>query len=218
MDYAEWRGLYADLRGDFGFSEKEDMEAARILNDMVEPISVESLEKVIAHNKVCVYGAGDSLMDVEDFPGCTRIAADGATSYLLRKSIIPDVVVTDLDGRIEDLYNANSRGSIMVIHAHGDNIDKIKAHVPRFSRVIPTCQCKPFARLQNFGGFTDGDRAVFMAEHFKAREILLYGMDFGEVGGYSFSEDTPIKRKKLKWGERLIDYVRQRGHVAIREG
>jgi hypothetical protein len=218
MDYAEWRIFYKDLLEDFGFSEKEDIKAARILNNLVEPLPLDVLEEKIADKRVCIYGSGNSLEEVEDFPGCTRIAVDGATSYLLGKGVVPEVVVTDLDGRIEDLYKANRKGSIMVIHAHGDNIDKIKACVPRFTRVIPTCQGKPFAGLQNFGGFTDGDRAVFMAEHLKAREILLYGMDFGGVGKYSFSEDTPVKRKKLKWGKRLIDYLTQKGDVKITEG
>ena len=106
----------------------------------------------------------------------------------------------------------------MVIHAHGDNLDKIKAYAREFTRVIPTCQCKPLGNLQNFGGFTDGDRAVFLAVHFKAREIVLYGMDFEGVGKYSFSKDTSIKRKKLKWGKRLIDYLRQKGDIKITEG
>ncbi len=218
MDYAEWRIFYEDILRDFGFSEEKDIKAARILNDLVEPLPLEVLEEKIADKRVCVYGSGQSLEEVEDFSRCAKIAADGATSYLLGKGIVPEVVVTDLDGRIEDLYKADRNGSIMVIHAHGDNIGKIKAYARGFTRVIPTCQCRPLGELQNFGGFTDGDRAVFLAVHFKAREIALYGMDFGGVGKYSFSEDTSVKRKKLKWGKRLIDYLRQKGDVKIMEG
>lgn len=218
MDYAEWQILYKNILKDFGFSEEGDIKAARILNDIVEPLPLEVLEEKIAGKKACVYGSGQSLEEVEDFPRCTRIAANGATSYLLGKGVVPEVVVTDLDGRIEDLYKANREGSIMVIHAHGDNIDKIRAHAQRFSRAIPTCQCMPFGKLQNFGGFTDGDRAVFLAVHFKAKETVLYGMDFEGVGRYSFSRDTPRKRKKLKWGKKLIDYLRTKSNVKIVEG
>ncbi|MDP6459592.1 MAG: DUF115 domain-containing protein [Candidatus Hydrothermarchaeota archaeon] len=218
MDYAEWRIFYEDILRDFGFSEENDIKAVRILNDLVKPLPLEVLEEKIADKRVCIYGSGQSLEKVEDFPRCAKIAADGATTYLLGKGIVPEVVVTDLDGMIEDLYKANGEGSIMVIHAHGDNLDKIKVYAREFTRVIPTCQCEPLGNLQNFGGFTDGDRAVFLAVHFKAREIVLYGMDFEGVGKYSFSKDTPIKRKKLKWGKRLIDYLRQKGDIKITEG
>lgn len=216
MDYAEWQTYYRRILRDFGFSEEDDIRAARILNELVEPSSIAELENLIAGKKVCVYGAGPSLERVQEFPPCTRIVADGATSYLLRKGVAPDIVVTDLDGKVEDLYEANREGSIMVLHAHGDNIDRIKAHSRGFTKVIASCQCEPFGKLQNFGGFTDGDRAVFMAEHFRARAIVLYGMDFGQVGEYSFSKDTPVKRKKLKWGKNLIHYLKQKGEVKIR--
>ena len=37
----------------------------------------------------------------------------------------------------------------------------------------------PVKNVYNFGGFTDGDRSVFWAEEFGAKEIILIGMDFG---------------------------------------
>lgn len=218
MNYDEWGLFYKDILYEFDFSASEDIVAARILNSLVESLPMEVLEEMLAGKTACIYGSGETLEEVGDFPRCARIAADGATSYLLGKGVVPEVVVTDLDGKIEDLLEANRRGSIMVIHAHGDNISKIKNHAQRFTRVIPTCQCRPFGSLRNFGGFTDGDRAVFMAEHFKAKEIVLYGMDFGRVGKYSFTRNTPRKRKKLMWGKKLIDYLRQRGDVKITEG
>ncbi len=59
------------------------------------------------------------------------------------------------------------------------------------------------ARLLNVGGFTDGDRAVFLAEHSGARRILLWGFDFGSV-----DEPDPGARArklaKLAWAGRLI--------------
>jgi hypothetical protein len=215
MDYEEWRGFYKAILKDLGFSREKDIEAARVLKDLVEPLPLEVLEKEIAGRRVCIYGAGQSLEEVKEFPAWVKIAANGATSYLLEKGVVPEVIVTDLDGKLEDLYRANSRGSIMVIHAHGDNIDKIRTHASRFRRVVPTCQCRPFDGLHNFGGFTDGDRAVFMAVHLGAREIVLYGMDFKGVGRYSFSGDTLRKRKKLKWGKKLIDYLKAKSRVKI---
>lgn len=215
MEYEEWRGLYKAILRDLGFSEEKDLEAARVLKSLVKPLPLEALREKIAGRKVGIYGAGQSLEKVERFPQDTRIAADGATSYLLEKGVVPEVVVTDLDGKLEDLYKANRWGSIMVIHAHGDNTSKIRTHAPGFTRVVPTCQCRPFQGVYNFGGFTDGDRAVYMAEHLGAKEIVLYGMDFKGIGRYSFSRDTPMKRKKLKWGKKLIHYLKKRSRVRI---
>jgi len=148
---------------------------------------------------------------VEDFPQGPKIAADGATSYLLERGVIPDIVVTDLDGRMEDLIRAAHGGAVMVVHAHGDNLDKLVEFVPdlmEVATVIGTCQCRPVGKIWNFGGFTDGDRAVFLADHLGARKIALYGMDFkGEIGRYSYSADTEVKRKKLAWTEGLVKLV-----------
>ena len=43
------------------------------------------------------------------------ICADGATTMLLKKSIIPDIIVSDLDGNIHDQIYANQKGSIYFI-------------------------------------------------------------------------------------------------------
>lgn len=202
---------------DFGYSGERDEEAARILNRFVKRPDLESLKRMINGRQVAVLGAGPSLEEVSEIPEDTKIAADGATSFLLEKKVLPDIIVTDLDGRIEDLITANERGSIVIIHAHGDNIALIEEYAGDFKKVIGTTQSKPFGNLSNFGGFTDGDRAVFLAEHFGAEEIVLYGMDFNKKAGrYSFTPNSEIKRKKLSWAERLISYLMENGSANIR--
>ena len=65
---------------------------------------------------------------------------------------------------------------------------------------IGTTQTNPFNKIQNFGGFTDGDRAVFLASYFGAKKVILFGMDFGKkIGRQSRTEssDRKIKLKKL---------------------
>ena len=52
---------------------------------------------------------------------------------------------------------------------------------------MATTQSAPFGEVHNFGGFTDGDRCVFLADHFAATRIILCGFNFTEVGKYSFS-------------------------------
>ncbi|NOZ76511.1 MAG: DUF115 domain-containing protein [Euryarchaeota archaeon] len=208
MEYADWEGLYREILEDFGFSRERDEEAARLLDSLLEDVDVGILEDIIRGQSVSVFGAGPSLEGVEDFPDGPKIAADGAASYLMEKGIVPDIVVTDLDGRMEDLLEAAGRGAVVVVHAHGDNMDRLKAYVPQLvgrGTVVGTCQCRPVGRVRNFGGFTDGDRCVFLACHFGARKIALYGMDFkAGIGRYSFSADTALKRKKLAWAENLV--------------
>lgn len=212
MRYEEWEALYKEILSDFGFSKDEDRKSAEILERLIDPVSIELLAEKIGGNVARVYGAGPSLEKITSFPLGTRIAADGATSYLLEKDVLPDIVVTDLDGRVDDLIRASEMGSITVLHAHGDNVREVERYAGAFKNAIGTTQGRPFGRLHNFGGFTDGDRAVFMAAHFGAKKIYLYGMDFrGNIGRYSFSEDTPTKRKKLLWAERLIGHLAEKG-------
>jgi hypothetical protein len=109
-----------------------------------------------------------------------------------------------LDGNIEDQIFANSKGAIVAIHAHGDNIPQIKSWAPKFEgRVIGTSQCQPPKNLYNFGGFTDGDRSVFLAHHFGASNIRLMGFDFENVGEKPNSNKV-VKQEKLKWAKKLI--------------
>ena len=82
-------------------------------------------------------------------------------------------------------------------------------------KIIGTTQTDPskFKNLHNFGGFTDGDRAVFIANHFKAKKINLIGFDLnGKIGKYSFSENKnkELKLKKLKWCKYLIEVLMEK--------
>jgi len=219
MKYSVWEGYYHDIISDFNFSEKRDKEAAKLLNSLIEPLDTSLLEEKLKGKRANVYGTGPSLELIENFPPGIDIAADGATSYLLENRRVPDIVVTDLDGDIEDLLRAKREGSIFVVHAHGDNMDAIKMNVPKLGQTIGTTQTRPLGKLYNYGGFTDGDRAVFLAHHFGASEIHLYGMDFGdEIGRYSFTTDVERKRRKLKWAEKLINHLIESGAKVIYEG
>ena len=102
---------------------------------------------------------------------------------------MPHIIVTDLDGGIEDQIHCLSRGTIMLVHGHGDNMKTISNIGPRlFGSVLGTTQVDPTegGGLDNFGGFTDGDRAAFTAQHFGARSIILLGFNFNSEG-YSIS-------------------------------
>lgn len=195
-------------------------------------LPVTALEEVFSEKTTVVYGAGPSLprnVDALIERGLTgdrvNVAADGATTLLLERGIMPDVIVTDLDGSLDSILHCGDEGSIVVIHAHGDNIDVLTRNVPRMRdfRLFATTQVKPTSVSYNFGGFTDGDRGVFLAEAMKAREVWLVGMDFGGIlGRYSkphLKRDTPagpVKKKKLEFASRLVSYLSKHSRVKIR--
>jgi 2-amino-4-hydroxy-6-hydroxymethyldihydropteridine diphosphokinase len=102
----------------------------------------------------------------------------------------------------------------MIVHAHGDNINKLP-HAISFRYCIGTTEDKPFGKIRNFGGFTDGDRCVFLANHFGASKIILIGMDFGiRIGKYSKvgTYNKSLKLKKLKKGKSLLEWLAQKSN------
>jgi uncharacterized Rossmann fold enzyme len=82
--------------------------------------------------------------------------------------------------------------------------------VKKIKNCIGTTQTEPFNKIQNFGGFTDGDRGVFLASYFDAKKIILFGMDFGtRIGKFSNTKksDRKIKLKKLKIAKDLLIWL-----------
>jgi hypothetical protein len=77
-------------------------------------------------------------------------------------------------------------------------MDKLLNYVPRLQNVIGSTQAVPLENVFNFGGFTDGDRAVYVAHEFGAGTIKLAGFFFDDP------VVSPAKSKKLKWARRLI--------------
>ncbi|MCK4811520.1 MAG: DUF115 domain-containing protein [Methanosarcinales archaeon] len=205
MEFDEWEPLYRRILADFGFDRSEDERSASILADLLHESAgtLADLRGIISGRDVAVCGNAPSL--TSDLRSIKQdqiiIAADGATTVLLKNRMIPDVIVTDLDGTIEDIISASKKGSFVVVHAHGDNIPAIRSVVPRLrgTRVLGTTQSEPFDNIYNFGGFSDGDRCVFLAKAFHAASVTLLGFDYDDP------DVGEIKRKKLVWAKRLIE-------------
>jgi uncharacterized Rossmann fold enzyme len=209
MDFEAWEGYYNQILSDFGFKKEEDERSASVLSELLlnkTLASEDEIRGIIQGKDVFVIGGGKNLeieLSQDLLPGVI-IAADGTTSQLLKRNIIPHVIVTDLDGNVEDQLKANENGALIAVHAHGDNIEAIRKWTPKFQgKIIGSVQCKPFSNLHNFGGFTDGDRGVFLAHHFGAKDIRLIGFDFENVGEKPNS-DREIKARKLRWAKKLI--------------
>jgi uncharacterized Rossmann fold enzyme len=215
MNFPEWEPRYKQILDDFGYIRKKDEEASNILATLLEPsktLGIQELSKNIENKRVTIFGSGPTLetdLKYGDFDG-VKIAADGATSAMLKHELVPDYIVTDLDGHIPDQIEANKLGSKIIVHAHGDNIEALKEWVPKFhGNILGTTQAIPneLKGVYNFGGFTDGDRAVYLSAHFKAKLITLVAFNFKSIGNYSFKYDKETKLRKLTWANLLIGMV-----------
>jgi 2-amino-4-hydroxy-6-hydroxymethyldihydropteridine diphosphokinase len=207
MQFSVWEPIYLEILEDFSFSITRDEEAANLLCKLLrhkEQSYSDAITRLFERDVIISGNAPTLEEELDEMQNHTKkaavfLAADGATSVLLKKGIVPDIIVTDLDGPFEAILKANIMGSIATVHAHGDNIDALKTCVPQLGKIIGTVQCKPPESLYNFGGFTDGDRAVYLAKELGASSISLIGFDFED------ESVTPRKRKKLAWAKRLIE-------------
>ena len=214
MVISGWGKKYSNILKEFKYDEKKDKESAIILNSIIEKSNLnEKIFSLIKGKTVLVIGSGPTLstaiLELKKYEKIVKIAADSAIKPLVENGIIPDIIVTDLDGDENTLKEIGKTKTIFVVHAHGDNIEKLEL-VKNFKNCIGTSQSTPFDKIQNFGGFTDGDRGVFLANHYEAKKIILFGMDFGkQIGKFSRTKksERKIKLMKLRKGEFLLEWL-----------
>jgi len=214
MMISGWEKRYVSILKELNYSEKKDKKSALILDSILKKTdTIEKIRKLIQGKTVFVIGSGPSLSiaipKLKKLKKSIKIAADSSLKPLIDNGIIPDIIVTDLDGNEDAIKKISKTKSIFVIHAHGDNIEKLEM-VKKIKNCIGTTQTNPFNKIQNFGGFTDGDRGVFLANHFDAKKIILFGMDFGnQIGKFSNTNrsDREMKLKKLKIGKDLLIWL-----------
>lgn len=208
MRFSEWEPLYKEILSDMGFDRESDESCAKMLRMIMINADLADEDDITAliGNEVSVFGGADSLADCirsNDLHG-TLISAGSATKTVIDMGIVPDIVVTDLDGDIDSQLKASEMGAITLIHAHGDNAESIMRYAKEFKgKVMLTTQSNPDLVICNFGGFTDGDRAVCLAREFGAERIYLYGFDFEHPSDKKGS-DPQVKIRKLSWAKRII--------------
>ncbi|ADC65757.1 protein of unknown function DUF115 [Ferroglobus placidus DSM 10642] len=195
MKLEEWFKIYIEIARDFGYSIDEDRRAAIILKEMGNGklLDKEVLREKIEGKEVVVVG-GAVEKPIESQTIIT--AGKSLIKWMKITSRVPDVHVTDLEEGAEILKKVEEKGCVLVIHAHGDNVELIKEIVPELNSFVATTQAEPFDRVYNFGGFTDGDRAAIIAKEFGARKILLHGFEFKAEG---------VKGKKLVWAKKILE-------------
>ncbi len=215
MNWKNWMKLYEEIERDFGFTREGEIEARNTLSKIIgdKVLSVSDIKNLIG-NEVYVIGFSPSLeKEVEGLEdGRAIIAADDAAVILNDWGIKPTIIMTDLDGDINALMRI--KDAVFGIHAHGDNISLLQ-YAEFFPKRFGTTQIEPLWNVYNFGGFTDGDRCVFLAAHFNAK-IHILGFDF-ENPRIKEGKDIERKRKKLKWAKYLIHYLEQSGANIIWE-
>ena len=234
----EW---YQQICAFFNFDQSRDREARDYLfnlrHDFDPNILFKTISRQLNQKQPIFFGAGPNLVyQLDEIHNVLQnkretfflTAADGASLALKIKNIIPDLIVTDLDGLDhDDLLDFIEQKVILLIHGHGDNIEKLKnlEQTIRSTRnLICTTQVDAKYPVINPGGFTDGDRSVFFCHHLapKSQTFILLGYELRKtIGKFSkpdFKEAMPLnnkKRAKLDFCKKLLNSISERHHRLI---
>ena len=207
MNYQTWLPVYERILADFGYDRTGDEQARDRLADLVTAFDESRLDWIDGAT-VAVAGAGPSLESEAEVAADADavIAASVAADRLREVGVTVDLMVTDLDKTPDTARELTREGTPVAVHAHGDNVPAVEQWVPLLDgeHVLPTTQAEPSGPVRNYGGFTDGDRAAFLADAFGAAALRFPGWDFDDqsVGAE--------KRRKLAWAERLLHWLERR--------
>ncbi len=174
----------------FRYNPYLDFLSGIILSNLLSYDFWSSLPKMDVVNVIGPYKLSQS-------PEGFNIVADSALNYYPGKA---DMIVSDLDGPLDKIIKY--KDAIKVIHAHGDNIDKIIDVVPRLKGpILGTTQSIPVRNIRNIGGFTDGDRAIIMGKIMGAKEVRVYGFNWD----IPVDEPKLLKKKKMIIGKEIVE-------------
>lgn len=184
-----------------------DEQAATRLGQLLQDADVrdpETLRDTFQNKTVTILGPVPGAAESID-PSKPFIAAGSSVRQALSAGVQPPLIVSDLDGS-DMAHKMFSRvGSVTAVHAHGDNIHLLERLLPQLEGpLFGTTQTPPpddaATPLHRFGGFTDGDRACFIAQHLGADRLRLVGWNLEEpVTG------EPKKATKLELAQRLLE-------------
>ncbi|MCI4396214.1 MAG: hypothetical protein JHC28_01465 [Thermoprotei archaeon] len=160
---------------------------------------------------VAVIAAGPELAELRDLHADSLVVADAAFKYVTYElDLSPDLLITDLDG-IEGIEaNLLREIPLLIVHLHGDNVERARIFIGEASshgiKALFTTQQPPSFPFFNFGGFTDGDRAVFTSLFFGAREVSVYGVGESQLMHHR-SPPSEIKARKYWIGSMLVKWL-----------
>lgn len=211
MEFERWEPVYETILAEFGFDRAEDERSRDLAARFAEPFAFDRLAW-IEDATVAIVGAAPTLPDELEASEDPLAAADGivaastAVDVLEQYGYETDLMVTDLDKNTETAIDRTHDGRPVVAHAHGDNQAAVRSWFPRADtdHVLATTQAAPQPAVHNFGGFTDGDRAAFLADAFGADRLRFVGWQFDDP------TPDPTKAHKLEWAARLLRWLERR--------
>lgn len=207
MEFSRWEPVYELILADFGFDRADDEAARDELADRMDRAGRVDADRLadLSGATVAVAGAGPSLESTADAAAAADavVAAGDAIERLPAAGVGVDLGVTDLDSAPGSAARLTREGVPVAVHAHGDNRRAIREWLPECDagHVLPTTQAAPRGPVVNHGGFTDGDRAAFLADAFGAAALRFPGWDLDDASV------GPAKRRKLRWAERLLAWL-----------
>ncbi|SDY27901.1 6-hydroxymethylpterin diphosphokinase MptE-like protein [Halobellus clavatus] len=206
MRFEAWEPIYESILAAFGYPRDGDERARDAIAQYATPFDLDRLD--CAGSTVAIVGAAPSLeAEIDRVADADLIFAASTAGDVVREAGYDlDLLVTDLDKNPETAVTLSQEGTPVAAHAHGDNLALVEEWTPRCDQahVLATTQAEPIPTVYNFGGFTDGDRAAFLADEFGAAALRFVGWDFDDP------TVDDAKAAKLRWAERLLQYLERR--------
>lgn len=215
-----WEGLYDYILTNLGLNRAGDYYSCRIL-DMLLSSRMDVVLKSKEYLKNLIDGR--TAIVIGDSPGssCPKsggavlIAADSSFEKCVENGVVPDIVTTDLDGLSPGSLGAED--VLFVVHAHGDNVERVVRLLPEVRGfLVGTAQYMCSSRIELPGGFTDGDRGVFLAYYYGAKKVYLHGFNFVSVSRWYKPSGARVnvvsKLAKLAWARLLLLLLKDVGY------
>lgn len=204
MNFETFEPMYEAILEDFGFARADDERARDVAAELATPFHLGRLDDWRGET-VAIAGAAPRLAAEVDLArdADVVVAASTAADVLRDRGVDVDCMVTDLDKNPETAADLTREGVPVAAHAHGDNVPAVREWLPRFDDecTLATTQAAPVGPVANTGGFTDGDRAAFLADHVGAGRLVFPGWDFDDP------DVGPMKARKLDWAARLLRWL-----------
>jgi len=221
-----------EVRAHFGWELQADVASAKSMKmafDEAEPFGLSKWNinarnqslgvlqlKLLKATAVVFVGAAVESQELEEMvgDGVVFIAADGAVGALPTQADLA-CIVSDFDGTTH-LELAAKSGATIIAHAHGDNIEAWNECVEKWSQfsnppalVLSHQTPHYFEGMHNWGGFTDGDRALCMAHSLGVNfeDVYLVGYTLSRVGQWSGRTQESLKLAKLQWMAAVVQML-----------